>query len=426
MTSATNPPAQRRFGNWFFGWNALGLSIFVVAMTMGIIFSSFTFFVLAWMDDFGVDRGEAMITLAITQLLAGVISPFGGRAMDRLSIRWVGVTGLLAFAAGLFLLSLATSMWQIMAIYAVFFSMAFSLAGPILAQTMAAKWFRKRRGFAIGLASLGSSIGGFAFPPVTAMLIQSLGWRPTTAVLAVFVVVVGLPAFGLFVRNSPQDKGVDPEPENPVLGARPLSDNQWTTRKILSEKTFWLLVLAFLPLLFMTSGFTINLGPYTRDLELSTANAAMLMSLWAGVMIVGKLGFGYLTDRYNHRLLFVGMLVFYLCALFVLSLNPGITVLMAAIVMLALVSGGLMPIQGAMISHFFGPLAFGSVLGLFSLFIRPVAFAGPLGGWIRDTQGSYDLYWLGGMVVSLVLGSLIFFAAPSAAVAPPVAANADQ
>src|SRR5690606_16347605 len=125
-------------------------------------------------------------------------------------------------------------------------------------------------------------------------------------------------------------------------------------------------------------------------------------------------------------LLFVGMLVFYLCALFVLSLNPGITVLMAAIVMLALVSGGLMPIQGAMISHFFGPLAFGSVLGLFSLFIRPVAFAGPLGGWIRDSQGRYDLYWVGRMVASLVLGSLIFYAVPGAAVASAVAPNADQ
>src|SRR5690606_1810181 len=102
---------------WFQGWNVLAVAIGVVAMTMGIAHTSFSFFALEWMAEFGSSRGETMLVLAATQIMAGIFLPFSGRAMDRLSVRWVGLIGVILLACGLALASLATSLWQIGLVY---------------------------------------------------------------------------------------------------------------------------------------------------------------------------------------------------------------------------------------------------------------------------------------------------------------------
>jgi MFS family permease len=75
---------------------------------------------------------------------------------------------------------------------------------------------------------------------------------------------------------------------------------------------------------------------------------------------------------------------------------------LGTVVILGLASGGQLPLVGAIISARFGPAAFGTVMGLFYLCIRPVALAAPLAGWLRDTFGSYDYLFLGGLVVALL------------------------
>ncbi|MGE0388312.1 MAG: MFS transporter [Gammaproteobacteria bacterium] len=389
---------------WYHGWNVLGVGIFTVACTIGTVNFSFTFWVMEWMAAFGSSRAETLLALSVAHVVAGFLFPFTGHAMDRFSIRWLASAGIGCMAIAFLLISRVNALWQIMLVYGLFISAMDALAGPIVAQALAAKWFRRRRGMAIGLAALGTSVGGLLMPPLVAFLLVQFGWRSAHAILAVLALVLVIPAILAIVRNTPESAGIAPEPESRDSpgGHAGSPDPAWTTRTILREPNFWLIVLGFLPAMEMTTGVQTNLGPYTADLGIDTQSAAYLMSIWSMTMIAGKILFGVLADRIDHRVLYyVGILALAL-ALTLLAGEPRYTTLVAIMAVLGFATGGQLPLAGAMIGRYFGPLAFGSVMGLFYLCIRPIAFSGPIGGWVRDTFDTYDYFWLGGLVVALL------------------------
>lgn len=398
-TIGEHAPTLKRFGRWFYGWNVIAVALLAAAATLGVVIASFTFFAMAWMDEFGISRGRAMLALSAAQIAGGFLYPVVGYLMDRYPMRWIGVAGILCLAAGLLLASVATNHWQLLLVYALVFSCADTLAGPMLAKTLAAKWFRARRGFALGIASLGMAIGTFVFPPLTAWLLESLGWRGAMLALACGVTALCVPLLLVVVRNSPQEKGVAPEAESATAAA---AGTSWSARAVLRSRAFWCLVIAFLPLLELTTALTANLGPYTRDLGIDTQHAALLLSVWSATMIVGKVAFGALADRINHQTLFAIGLALFALAMLLLASGPSFALLLVTIFLLGLSSGGQLPLVGAIISSQFGPAAFGTVMGLFYLCIRPLALAAPAAGWIRDTFGSYDPLFLGVLVWALI------------------------
>ena len=394
---------------WFYGWNAVAVGIFTVAMLMGAVNFSFTFYVVSWIDEFGSSRTIAMLALSAGQICGGLLLPFSGRAMDRYSIRWLASGGILIFGIAFFLISYAASMLQIILLYALFISAAEALAGPLLAQTIAAKWFRARRGMAIGLAALGTSIGGFLLPPVVVYFLIEYGWRTAHLYVALIVMVVTIPMLLLIVRNSPEQKGLEPEPEGDSKRSVARGERTWSTRQILTSRVFWLIVIGFLPAMETTTSIVSNLALYTKDLDIDTQRAAFLMSTLSLMMISGKIGFGYLADRVDLRVLFFAGIALLATALLTMVGHPSYPVLLLIIVLVGLSAGGQLPLAGAMIGHNFGALSFGSVMGLFYLCIRPVAFGGPIGGWVRDTFGSYDYFWLASLAIILTFSPAIFW-----------------
>ena len=161
---------------WFYGWNVIAVALFFQGVTSGAALGSFTLFVLPWMNEFGGSRGEILMVSFATTIGMAAVTPFVGRLLDTRSIRVLVCVGVLLFGAGFALLGLTTELWQVFVVYGGIVSVGLSLAGPVTAQTLAARWFRARRGLAIGWAVLGSNIGGFALPPVVIFLMRELGW----------------------------------------------------------------------------------------------------------------------------------------------------------------------------------------------------------------------------------------------------------
>ena len=136
---------------WFYGWNVVGTSMTFLAFLFGTIFFSFTMWAPEWAEEFNTPLSEIMLIIIILSFAQGLIAPFAGRAMDHMSIRVLVCTGVICTSLGFALISQVTAVWQIMLIYGTLINLGTLLAGPLAAQTLAAKWFRARRGFAIGL-----------------------------------------------------------------------------------------------------------------------------------------------------------------------------------------------------------------------------------------------------------------------------------
>ena len=374
---------------WFYGWNIVALGMLFQAVTFGITIYSATFWVVPWTQEFSAPRADVLQVMMFMQLAMGVISPIAGRAMDRLPIGLLVCTGAGFLATGLLLISVSQNLWQISLIYALLLPVGIVLSGPLAAQTLAAKWFEEKRGLAIGIVAIGTSIGGFLIPPLVTVLQASYGWRGTHVVLAVMVLLLIVPLTWLVLQRGP----TAPKQEiaqSPSTGPQIIS-RSWTTQEIFRERAFWSAVFAFVPLSFAFNALQLNFGALAHDAGISNQAASTLVSFMAISMIGGKLFFGGLSDRWDHRVLFwIAAVAMFLAILF-FRLPANIWTIFVAMAFLGIAGGGFLPLMGAIVASRFGPAAFGQVQGLITPFMTIGAFGAPFAGRLYDHTGSYDL-----------------------------------
>lgn len=380
------PPHDR----WYYGWNVVGLTLAFQAATIGILIYCFALFVVPWLETFDVSRGRVMVSITVLQLGMGLLSPLAGRAMDALPMRALVISGAVALSAGLWLASMATAMWQIIALYALVMPLGMAMAGPLAAQTLVTRWFLEKRGMAIGISAIGTSIGGFGFPFLTAALIEQFGWRSAMQVLALLALIMVIPLAWFILRRQPPAPASLPAAAH-TADRQGVEARQWQVRDILRAPMFWIAVVAFLPSNAAFGAMQFNLGALTRDLGHPTSYAALLISLSSLAMIIGKFAFGAAADRIDHRWLYYVMAAGMGGALLMLMGTPALLTLILAAVLMGLAGGGILTLMAVVYGSRFGAASFGRVMGLGMLFIT-IASLGPLfSGWIFDRTGSYDI-----------------------------------
>ena len=379
---------------WYHGWNVLAVAMLFQAVTFGVGIYSFTFWVAPWSAEFAVGRSEVMTVFITLQVAMGLLSPLAGRAVDRLSLRGLIIAGALCLAAGLLLAGRAGTLWHLNLVYGTLIVAGLLLAGPLAGQTLAARWFARRRGTALGVVTIGTSIGGFLAPPLVTALHAEIGWRAANDWLALIVVLLIVPPVWLLVRNAPsaglravEGTGGDANREG---GSTPST----ATLDILRQRVFWLTVLAFTPLATAFGGAQQNLGPYASDLGIDAQSAAYLVSVMALVMIAAKIFFGAMADRWDIRALFLLTVVGLGVALGLMLLELSYFALVLVCGLLGFVAGGFLPLLGALVSQNFDIRTFGQVMGMIGPFTTLAAVGPWIAGYLRDTTGSYDLAWL--------------------------------
>jgi len=395
---------------WHYGWNVVATSIVFQAISFGIYIYSFAFWVLPWMEEFGASRRDVMIAIMIGNLAMGFSAPFIGRALDRKPIRLLVILGTCIFSVSLVLISFATALWQIALVYGLFLSIGSSLAGPLAAQTLAAKWFVRRQGFAIGISALGTSLGGFLVPPIATNLMDAYGWRATFVILAIASVVIIVPLVWLVLGREPQPRQEDRK-QQPTGETAPVLKN-WTTTELLRSRALWVVIGSFIPMVTIFSAVQFNLGAYAKDLGIGIKEASYLMSALSVAMIGGKLFFGIFSDRLDHRYLYWIANGAMLASVTLLYNPGGYYVLLAAVVFLGLGGGSFIPVQGAIVASRFGGHAFGQVSGLIGPFMTVNAVGSLIAGWVRDASGSYEPVFLGCFFLIIPAVVIMYFLPP--------------
>lgn len=403
---------------WYYGWNVLAVGVAFQAILFGFTLFSFTLWTNEWVRDFNAPRGDIMLAITIFTFIQGGLAPFAGRAMDRRSIRALIAGGAVSTVLGIALISQVTAAWQIVLIYSTLIAFGTLLAGPLAAQTLAAKWFRGRRGFAVGISTIGTSLGGFLMPPLVTWLFLNYGWRHAHLILAAAALVLVVPMVWWIVRNGPEEAGVEPDPETAVSAARAAARvfPDWTTATILRERTFWIMICSFVPMATALAAVQHNMGPLAKDSGIDAQSASYLVSLFAGSAALGKIFFGLVTDRWDLRLLFWLANLSLLLAIMLFMLQPAYPLMALASVLLGLGGGGFLPLLASVISTRFGPHSFGRVMGLVGPFTLVTGVGPSLAGHLRDLGGSYELALQGALAILVPAVIIMVLLKPLAAV----------
>ena len=389
-------------GKIFYGWWIVAASFVIIFFSAGIVFYSFGVFLKPLEADLGWTRTQINLAVAAWALMFGFSGPIIGVFFQKYGARKV-IAICAAFTGGCYLL--LSGMSQIQYLFLSMAVIGVGSAGITLIpnQTLISNWFNKYRGRAMGVMMMGIGFGGLAMPQVANYIIESYGWRTSFRVLGILLLVSIIPVTLLLVRTRPSDLGLQPDGiSHDDTGESGSSTAQkivgLPVKRAIRTPSFWLLFVAFMLLVFGESGLTVNFVAFLDDAGLSSQKAAFFWGLAAGISAAGRLGFGFLADRWNpknlmamthglHAVAVAILLVFFLgmgihsgASLFPFSLIYGLSL------------GGSAVLLPVMVGRCFGLAHFSKVLGLLMSGFALGVVGGPLlAGGLFDRTGSYRL-----------------------------------
>lgn len=389
----------------YYRWIVVAYGVTLQAISVGTLIYCFTLFTLPWLEEFGSSRRDLMLTIALLQIGAGVMGPLAGRALDTFPLKWVILTGLACMVMGLMLAQRATALWHLWLVYATLMPITMTLTGTLAAQTLVSRWFTDNRGFALGISAIGTNVGGIVLPILVSAWLLQVGWRDTLNNLMFLAVALVLPLTFLVLSRSPT-------PASSLESGGAGDQRVWTTREILTTSIFWIPFCGLAPLSMAFGTLQFNLGIIVRDIGLDTAVTGNLIALTSVCMVAGKLFFGVMGDRVDHRKLYWIANVATIIALLLVLYAQTLPVLVVATVATGISGGGILPLMGLMYSSRFGLASFGRVMGYGMLTIMAGAVS-PIGaGWVYDLYGSYSIALITLALIMLPAGIAMIWLRP--------------
>src|SRR5688572_28455303 len=160
------------------------------------------------------DTGWSRTALAgvrtVTRIPEALGAMFVGPLVDRYGARWMMVGGGIFMAATLALLATIEEIWQLYLYMGILTPLGAVCLGGFVPTVAVANWFVRMRGRAIGILSMGGSLGTVLLPLLASPAIGTWGWRGAWVALAIVVLLLTLPA-GILVRRRPEDLGLHPD-----------------------------------------------------------------------------------------------------------------------------------------------------------------------------------------------------------------------
>ena len=376
---------------------------------------------------YGVFSGEVAATIGASQtqvglghsawaLTLGLGSPLLGWLLLRGWLRPVLIGGVASIAAGLILLSRATSPVQAGAVLLILLGVGSLCTGTLPASTLVSNWYVRRRGQMLGLASTGTTLGSALLPTLAALLIGAWGWRTALVVLGVAAAALVIPVLWAWVIDRPEDVGQAPDGDPPL--AVPVHPVPVDVRGLLRNPQFWA-VASFFGLMFMPGTMMLIFSvPYAQaEIGMTTVAAASVLSVRAFSGACGKVVLGRLSDHVDKRWMLVGILAAYTLLMVAMLRATTPAGFAAASITMGFFGAALLPLQGAVVGAIFGREAFGPVVGLANGMKLPFNMAAaPLFGWMLDASGmDYRFAFRGYLIVfAVACVPLIFLRVPRA------------
>ena len=293
-----------------YGWVVLAATL-VVLVTMAGFRSTVGVLVDPLREEFGWTTASISLAAGLNLMLYGFGGPFAAALYDRFGLRRCVVVAVSVVAAGSLATFWMTEEWQFAVLWGVVNGLATGAVSVTLAAVVATRWFVARRGIATGILTAANATGQLVFLPVLAWAAAAHGWRWSIGGVAAVAIVVVLPAALLLLRDYPSDVGlraygaVDDDPPRPQPTENPFLEAIGTGLvRASSSRTFWLLSGSFFICGATTNGLVgTHLIPAAMDHGMGQVAAAGLLATIGVFDLVGTLCSGWLTDRYDPRLL---------------------------------------------------------------------------------------------------------------------------
>ena len=330
-------------------------------------------------------RDVFAFALALQNLLWGIGQPLGGMIADRFGTIRVVCAGALLYAAGLVLMSHATSVPLLDASAGVL--LGFGLAGcsfPVILAAFGKILPKEYRSIAFGFGTAAGSFGQFLYSPIAVMLMDTFGWQQTLIIFAVSM--LGVLPLSLALATPKTMSTMEPVSTQSLRHA---------LGEAFAHRSYILLVLGFFTCGFQLQFITVHMPSYLVDRGLSAQVGGWTIATIGLFNIIGSVTAGWLGDRMPKRYLL--SIIYFIRAAAILvfiafPVTPVTCLIFGATMGLMWLST--VPPTNGIIVVMFGTRWLAMLSGVTFFSHQVGGFLGVwLGGVVFDRTGSYDLVW---------------------------------
>ena len=378
---------NRQAGTFFYGWIIVATLFVMLAFTSGLGFYNHAVILRALIAERDFSPAVASSAISVFFMTSGLAGLWVAHLLERQDVRFSIAAGGLCAGLSLALVGHVNSVWQLYLLY-TFFGIGFCASSMLPATTLIARWFGKKRAFALSIASTGLSVGGILITPMSAVLVKQVGLTQAGYWFGLCYTLGVLPLTWLTLRSRPSDMGL--EPDGGPLNTQASAVDGVSFYRAMREHFFWGLSIAYLFVMLAQVGAIAHQYGLISE-RLAPGKEALALSILPLFSIFGRLAGGYFMDNLSMRAFTLIMMSLQATSLAVMGLFTHEWVLMAGLAVFGLSVGNLLMLQPLMITRVYGLLHYSRIFSVSNLLTTFGVALGPgLMGLVYARTENYE------------------------------------
>jgi MFS family permease len=382
-TAQTTEPVVdlTEFDLGYYGWRVVLAACLGVMAGFGSLFVyTFAVFVKPLSAQFGWNREAISLGFGLAAITLGLISPLLGRWIDRFGPRRVILPCMTVYGCAILSLALLHShLWQFYGTCIVL-GLVGNGAAHLAYSRSISTWFQQRLGTALALVMVGAGLGSMILPVVAQSIISRSGWRAAYLSLGCLALLLGLPLSWRYIV----ERGAVRQDSAPVAH----SGRTW--QQGLRSFAFWIIVAVLFVSSISMNGAITHLSALLTDRGITPRDAALCASFLGGSSLLGRIGVGWLLDRFFGARVALLVNLATAAGIFLLARASSFPAGCLAAALIGIGAGGEAAITPYLLTRYFGLRAFSTLYGLTWTFYAAAGAIGPvILGRAFDSTGSY-------------------------------------
>lgn len=382
----------------FYGWWIVLSSAFVLVVLGPACVAVANLFQTPVTAEFGISNSQFAISNSIVMGVGIFLSPYISKKFATGNFRLVFVTGVLIYGLAYMGFGAAPNI-IVFYILSLFVGFGFMSTTVLPVGMLVNNWFIQKRGLALSLSLTGLGVGGVFFSQILTPLIANVGWRQTYFIYGAIMLLVGLPIGWFVFRGRPEElqmKAYGFEEMAPSAAPEKERGESKKTAKAFSMRTpaFILLMLGAVMVGLSNNGGLGQFPPVLTSLH-GPSQAALVISTYSAVGILGKIALGNVNDRFgiNVSTIYAAVLIILAYVMMIFATDYIFAILMAIFFGMGNAIGTVAPplITAAIYDADEFPIAYGYLQSALKI---GMTVGSLFAAAIADLTGTYTATWI--------------------------------
>jgi MFS family permease len=365
----------------YYGWRVVLAACFGVMAGFGSLFVyTFAVFVKPLSAQFGWNREAVSLGFGLAAVTLGVVSPLLGRWIDRFGPRRIILPCMTVYCVAIISLAfLRSQLWQFY-VTCILLGLVGNGAAHLAFSRSISSWFQRRLGTALAFVMVGAGLGALILPVIAQAIISRSGWRAAYFSLGCLALLLGLPLSWRYIFERGEIR----------RETAPVSHSGQTWQQGLRSFAFWIIVAILFVSSISMNGAITQLSALLTDRGITPGDAALCVSMIGGSSVLGRIGVGWLLDRFFGARVALVVNLITAAGIFLLAHASSFPAGCLAAALIGIGAGGEAAITPYLLTRYFGLRSFSTLYGLTWTFYAAAGAIGPvILGRAFDLTGSY-------------------------------------